>query len=73
MVPISLFVTVEIVKFWQGFVFINRDPLMVDAESGETARCRNSNLMEDLGKVRARGGCTSLLDMAGGPTFSCRL
>jgi len=51
MVPISLFVTVEIVKFWQGFVFINRDPLMVDAESGETARCRNSNLMEDLGKI----------------------
>lgn len=51
MVPISLFVTVEIVKFWQGFVFINMDPQMVDKSTGETARCRNSNLMEDLGKV----------------------
>jgi len=51
MVPISLFVTVEIVKFWQGFVFINSDPQMVSKETGEKARCRNSNLMEDLGKV----------------------
>lgn len=51
MVPISLFVTMEIVKFWQGFMFINMDPYMVDPETTEGARCRNSNLMEDLGKV----------------------
>lgn len=51
LVPISLFVTLEIVKFWQGFVFINFDPDMVDPVSGESARCRNSNLNEDLGKV----------------------
>mmetsp|Transcript_33556 Transcript_33556/g.84499 ORF Transcript_33556/g.84499 Transcript_33556/m.84499 type:complete len:1400 (-) Transcript_33556:257-4456(-) len=51
MVPISLFVTMEIVKFWQGFMFINMDPYMVDPETTEGARCRNSNLMEDLGKI----------------------
>ena len=50
LVPISLFVTLEIVKFWQGFIFINLDKDMRDA-SGEHARCRNSNLNEDLGKV----------------------
>lgn len=50
LVPISLFVTLEIVKFWQGFVFINFDREMRD-ENGEGARCRNSNLNEDLGKV----------------------
>lgn len=51
MVPISLFVTMEVVKFWQGFMFINMDPYMVDPDSLEGARCRNSNLMEDLGKI----------------------
>lgn len=49
--PISLFVTLEIVKFWQGFVFINCDREMRDPMTGEGARCRNSNLNEDLGKV----------------------
>lgn len=51
LVPISLFVTLEIVKFWQGFVFINGDPSMVDRGTNERARCRNSNLNEDLGKI----------------------
>mmetsp|Transcript_8499 Transcript_8499/g.24371 ORF Transcript_8499/g.24371 Transcript_8499/m.24371 type:complete len:1512 (+) Transcript_8499:120-4655(+) len=51
MVPISLFVTMEIVKFWQGFMFINMDPCIVDPDTLESAKCRNSNLMEDLGKV----------------------
>lgn len=50
LVPISLFVTLEIVKFWQGFVFINFDPEMRD-KSGESAKARNSNLNEDLGKI----------------------
>ena len=50
LVPISLFVTLEIVKFWQGFVFINLDPFMRE-RGGESAKCRNSNLNEDLGKV----------------------
>ena len=51
LVPISLFVTLEIVKFWQGFVFVNLDKDMRDPNTGEFARCRNSNLNEDLGKV----------------------
>ncbi|KAL6774620.1 hypothetical protein ACKKBG_A25695 [Auxenochlorella protothecoides x Auxenochlorella symbiontica] len=51
LVPISLFVTLEIVKFWQGFVYINLDPAMKDPASGEHARCRNSGLNEDLGRV----------------------
>ena len=50
LVPISLFVTLEIVKFWQGFVFINLDPEMRE-RGGESAKCRNSNLNEDLGKI----------------------
>lgn len=28
LVPISLFVSLEIVKFWQGFLYINHDPEM---------------------------------------------
>lgn len=51
LVPISLFVTLEIVKFWQGFVFMNWDKDMRDPTTGEFARCRNSNLNEDLGKI----------------------
>jgi phospholipid-translocating P-type ATPase (flippase) len=51
LVPISLFVTLEIVKFWQGFVFINFDRDMRDPKTREWARCRNSNLNEDLGKI----------------------
>lgn len=47
-----MFVTMEIVKFWQGFLYINNDPLMDDGtETGGHAKARNSNLNEDLGKV----------------------
>ncbi|KAK9810005.1 hypothetical protein WJX72_003251 [[Myrmecia] bisecta] len=51
LVPISLFVTLEIVKFWQAFIYINLDDEMRDPVSGDHARARNSNLNEDLGKV----------------------
>ena len=34
----------------QGFVFVNNDPEMVDAQ-GNHAKARNTNLNEDLGKV----------------------
>lgn len=45
----------------QGFVFINFDPTMRNPETGEHAVCRNSNLNEDLGKVRPmRGGFTAV-------------
>ncbi|CAK0743492.1 hypothetical protein CVIRNUC_001474 [Coccomyxa viridis] len=51
LVPISLFVTMEIVKFWQGFVYIKNDKDMVDPETGTASLARNTNLNEDLGKV----------------------
>lgn len=38
MVPISLFVTIEIVKGIQGFLFINQDSAMVSPETGDSAR-----------------------------------
>jgi len=53
MVPISLFVTMEIVKFWQAFMFINNDQHMTNEDDpDEHAHARNSNLNEDLGKVQ---------------------
>ena len=51
LVPISLFVTMELVKFWQGFVYVNRDAAMVDPATGDGALARNTGLNEDLGKV----------------------
>ncbi len=51
LVPISLFVTLEIVKFWQAFIFINFDKAIRDPTTGEAARARNSGLNEDLGRV----------------------
>eukprot|EP01025_Chloroclados_australasicus_P031044 TRINITY_DN3132_c0_g4_i1.p1 TRINITY_DN3132_c0_g4~~TRINITY_DN3132_c0_g4_i1.p1 ORF type:complete len:1356 (-),score=176.40 TRINITY_DN3132_c0_g4_i1:580-4509(-) len=51
MVPISLFVTMEIVKFWQAFIYINNDPTMKSKDDESGAIARNSNLNEDLGKV----------------------
>ena len=51
LVPISLFVTLEIVKFWQGFLYINWDEAMVDPATGDGALARNTGLNEDLGKV----------------------
>lgn len=39
----------------QGFIFINFDRDMRDPKTREWARCRNSNLNEDLGKVSGCG------------------
>lgn len=50
LVPISLFVSMEIVKFWQG-LYILMDEEMRDFDTGEPARARNSALNEDLGQV----------------------
>jgi magnesium-transporting ATPase (P-type) len=52
MVPISLFVTMEIVKFVLCSVFVSRDAALADPESGDPARARNSDIVEDLGQVR---------------------
>ena len=50
LVPISLFVSLEIVKFLQGY-FIQYDRRMRDPTSGQLALARNTNLNEDLGMV----------------------
>ena len=51
LIPISLYVTVEIVKVTQSMVFIPRDREMYHAESDTPAMARTSNLNEDLGQV----------------------
>lgn len=49
-IPISLYVSIEIVKVLQS-VFINRDLHMYYAEGDKPARARTSNLNEELGQV----------------------
>lgn len=49
-VPISLIVTLELVKFWQGS-FMSMDYLMFNQETMEGMRCQSSNLNEQLGQV----------------------
>ena len=44
-VPISLMLTLELVKFWQG-VFMSYDFLMFDKETMSGMRCQSSNLNE---------------------------
>ena len=51
LIPNSLFVTIEIIKFILGFIYINGDEHMVDKTGGEGAQCRNANINEDLGKI----------------------
>lgn len=50
-VPISLLVTVEMVKFAQG-IFINRDPKMISTDEHKIpTHCNSSNLNEELGEI----------------------
>ena len=51
LIPISLYVTMEIVKVIQSMVFINNDLTMYHEESNTPAEARTSNLNEDLGMV----------------------
>jgi len=46
----------------QGFVFVNNDPEMVDS-AGQHAKARNTNLNEDLGKVRHNSASNSSVYM----------
>lgn len=48
LIPISLYVSIEIVKFIQVW-FINRDELMYDPISDTRVNSRTSNLNESLG------------------------
>ncbi|KAK5137840.1 hypothetical protein LTR08_006608 [Meristemomyces frigidus] len=50
LVPISLFVTVEIIKYYQAFL-ISSDLDIYHAESDTPANCRTSSLVEELGQV----------------------
>ncbi|XVF25160.1 hypothetical protein REPUB_Repub13aG0189600 [Reevesia pubescens] len=50
LIPISLYVSIEVVKVLQAS-FINQDIQMYDEETGNTAQARTSNLNEELGQV----------------------
>ncbi|XP_073305028.1 phospholipid-transporting ATPase 3-like isoform X2 [Primulina huaijiensis] len=50
-IPISLYVSVEMIKFIQSTQFINNDLHMYHAESNTPASARTSNLNEELGQV----------------------
>ncbi|KUI59826.1 putative phospholipid-transporting ATPase DRS2 [Cytospora mali] len=50
LVPISLFVTVELVKYWHG-ILINDDLDMYYDKNDTPANCRTSSLVEELGMV----------------------
>ncbi|CAI9267581.1 unnamed protein product [Lactuca saligna] len=50
LIPISLYVSIELVKVLQA-LFINQDIHMYDEETGTPAQARTSNLNEELGMV----------------------
>lgn len=50
LIPISLYVSIEVVKVLQAS-FINQDIQMYDEETGTPAQARTSNLNEELGQV----------------------
>ncbi|XP_050236678.1 phospholipid-transporting ATPase 3 [Mercurialis annua] len=50
-IPISLYVSIEMIKFIQCTQFINKDLHMYHAETNTAALARTSNLNEELGQV----------------------
>ncbi|XP_044480722.1 phospholipid-transporting ATPase 3-like isoform X1 [Mangifera indica] len=50
-IPISLYVSIETIKFFQSTQFINKDLSMYHAETSTPALARTSNLNEELGQV----------------------
>jgi P-type E1-E2 ATPase len=50
MIPISLYVVIEILKLCQAS-FINKDIEMFDEDTLTYSMCRNSDLIEELGQV----------------------
>lgn len=50
LIPISLYVSIELVKVLQS-IFINQDQDMYDKETKKPAQARTSNLNEELGQV----------------------
>ncbi|EGD72161.1 hypothetical protein PTSG_00182 [Salpingoeca rosetta] len=52
LIPISLIITLDIVKYFQALVFINNDVEMYDEATDTPARARTSALNEELGQVQ---------------------
>ncbi|KAE9614624.1 putative phospholipid-translocating ATPase [Lupinus albus] len=50
-IPISLYVSIEMIKFIQSTQFINKDLSMYHSETNTPALARTSNLNEELGQV----------------------
>lgn len=48
MIPISMYVTLELVKLGQAYL-ISRDVTIYEKESGGFTICRNSDLIEEMG------------------------
>ncbi|XP_033210725.1 probable phospholipid-transporting ATPase VD isoform X2 [Belonocnema kinseyi] len=51
MIPLSLYVTLEMAKVGQVY-HIGHDPLLYDPESGRRAECRALNITEELGQIQ---------------------
>ena len=49
-VPISLIVTLEIVKYWQGS-FMNMDVDMYDSDQNYFMKAQTTNINEELGQI----------------------
>ena len=50
MIPISLYVMIEMLKLGQANI-IRKDVQLYDLETKQFANCRNSDLIEELGQV----------------------
>uniref|UniRef100_A0A672SMX9 Phospholipid-transporting ATPase n=1 Tax=Sinocyclocheilus grahami TaxID=75366 RepID=A0A672SMX9_SINGR len=51
MIPVSLYVSIELVKMWQIF-FITQDVELYDEELDSRVQCRALNITEDLGQIQ---------------------
>ncbi|RXI01583.1 hypothetical protein DVH24_014932 [Malus domestica] len=51
MIPISLYITMELVRLGQSY-FMIEDRHMFDSSSGSRFQCRSLNINEDLGQIR---------------------
>jgi phospholipid-translocating ATPase len=51
LIPISLYVSIEIVKVCQVY-FINQDIELYDEETDSQLQCRALNITEDLGQIK---------------------
>lgn len=51
MIPISLYITMELVRLGQSY-FMIEDAQMYDSGSGSRFQCRSLNINEDLGQIR---------------------